>query len=287
MELAMHGFARHVRECVVHPAHVPLHAETQPAGGRRTRHHRPCGRLLGDHLGVRVIAIHRFVQLAQKLHSTEVLPSSVHIRDPLPLPATVVQVKHRSDCVDAQSIDVVAVQPKQPARKQERAHFVPVVVEDRAAPLGMKPLARIGMLVEKRAVEHGQAVRVGREMRRHPVEDHTDAMLMQEVDQIHQVLRRSIARGRCEVAGCLVAPGAVERVLGQRQQLDMGESLLDDVLRERARDVPISWECVVLGAPPRSEVHFVDRHRRSETVAACALCHPGAVAPLVLQGPCT
>ena len=39
----------------------------------------------------------------------------------------------------------------------------------------MEALARIGMLVERRAVETGQPVLVGREMRRHPVEDDADA----------------------------------------------------------------------------------------------------------------
>ena len=53
------------------------------------------------------------------------------------------------------------------------------VVEDRAVPIRMEALARIGVLVEVRAVEVCQAVLVGREMRRHPVEDDADAAPVQ------------------------------------------------------------------------------------------------------------
>ena len=88
----------------------------------------------------------------------------------------------------------------------------------------MVALARVGMLVEVRAVEEAQAVRVPREVRRHPVEDHADARLVQHVDEVHEVLRRAVARARREVAGALVAPGAVERVLHDRHQLDVREA---------------------------------------------------------------
>ena len=43
----------------------------------------------------------------------------------------------------------------------------------------MPPLPRIGVLVEVRAVEFRQAVRVRREMRRHPVQNHADPVLWQ------------------------------------------------------------------------------------------------------------
>ena len=49
-------------------------------------------------------------------------------------------------------------------------------------------------------------------------------LLVQVVDQEHEVLRRAVAAGRGEVAGRLVAPGAVERMLRHRQELDVGEA---------------------------------------------------------------
>ena len=50
--LAMDGIVREVAQRVVHPPHVPLHAESQSAHIRRPRHHRPRRRLLGDRLRV-------------------------------------------------------------------------------------------------------------------------------------------------------------------------------------------------------------------------------------------
>jgi hypothetical protein len=42
----------------------------------------------------------------------------------------------------------------------------------------MHPLTFIGMLIEMRAVEVARAMLVGRKMRRHPVQDHADTLLV-------------------------------------------------------------------------------------------------------------
>ncbi len=47
----------------------------------------------------------------------------------------------------------------------------------------MEAAPRIGVLVEVGAVEQGEAVDVGREMRRHPIEHHAEAGLMGAVDE--------------------------------------------------------------------------------------------------------
>ena len=70
----------------------------------------------------------------------------------------------------------------------------------------MESLARIGMFVEMRAVEVGEPVRVGREVRRDPVENYTNTVLVQVIDQVHEILRRAIARGGGEVPSSLVSP---------------------------------------------------------------------------------
>ena len=53
----------------------------------------------------------------------------------------------------------------------------------------MVALARVGVLVQVRAVEEAQPVRVPGEVRRHPVEHHADAVLVQHIDEMHEVLR--------------------------------------------------------------------------------------------------
>ncbi len=49
--------------------------------------------------------------------------------------------------------------------------------------------ARVFVLVERGAVEAGQGVGVAGKVRRHPVEDHADALLVQVVDEIAEVVR--------------------------------------------------------------------------------------------------
>ena len=85
--------------------------------------------------------------------------------------------------------------------------------------------------------------------------------LVQRVDEEAEVVGRSVARGRRVVAGDLVAPRPVERVLHHRQQLDVREAERLHVLGEPRRDLAIGERAVaVLGhARPRAEVHLVDR----------------------------
>ena len=108
----VHRFPRQVLERVVHPAHVPLEAEPEPADVRRSRHHRPRRRLL--RVGVRVgkRAVHLFVQLPEESDRLEVLASAELVGDPLARLTRVVEVQHRRDGVDPQAVDVVAVEPE-------------------------------------------------------------------------------------------------------------------------------------------------------------------------------
>ena len=89
-------------------------------------------------------------------------------------------------------------------------------------PVGMEALAGVGVFVKMRAIEVGKAVGVGREVGGNPVENHGNAVLVQIIDQIHEILRRAVARGGGEVAGGLVSPGAEEWVLHDWQELDVG-----------------------------------------------------------------
>ena len=118
------------------------------------------------------------------------------------------------------------------------------------------------MLEQVRAVEVGEAVAVGREVRRHPIENHADALLVQVVHQVHEILRRAVASGGGKIAGRLVSPRAVEGMLHDRQQFDVGEAQLVHVFRQARRHLAIGQGTVVLfrHAHPRAEVHFVDRH---------------------------
>ena len=179
------------------------------------------------------------------------------------------------------------VEPEHRARQQEAADLVAPVVEDEAVPVGVVALAAVGVLVEVRPVEVGEAVLVGREVGRHPVEDDPDPALVQRVHEVHQVLGRALAAGGGEVAEALVAPRAVEGVLHHRQELHVGEAHLLDVVGERGGELAVGQEAAGLPgvAPPGAEVHLVGRAGRGERLALAPLAHPLAVPPRVVEVP--
>jgi hypothetical protein len=140
------------------------------------------------------------------------------------------------------------------------------------------------MLVQVRAVEVGQPVPVLREVRRHPVDDDADALLVAAVDEVLEVIGRAVAGGDRVVADGLVAPGAVERMLGQGQDLDVGEAEVLHVRQQRVGQLAVAQPAVALlrHPPPRAEVHLVHADGLLEPVRLPALVHPRLVVPLVL-----
>src|SRR5262249_23009517 len=143
----------------------------------------------------RTRAMSYFIQLLQKRNRFEVLAPAKLVRYPLTFLAAVVEIKHRRDCIDAQSIDVKLVEPVQRIRDEEVAYFIATVVEDVRAQTGMLTVARGEMLVQSRAIEAAERPRVFRKVGRNPVHDHADAALVQVVDQITQIVGLAVTRG--------------------------------------------------------------------------------------------
>ena len=171
-----------------------------------------------------MLLVHFGIEAPQKFDRLQVFTSTVLIGNPFAFLARIVQVEHGGNRVDPQSIHVILVEPEHGAAHQEAAYLVPPVVEDVSLPIGMEPLTPVGMLVQVCSVEKRQAVTVGREVRRHPIEIHTDTVLVQVIDQEHEILRSAVTRGRGEVAGRLVSPRAVEGMLHDRQEFHVSES---------------------------------------------------------------
>ena len=161
---------------------------------RGPRDARPRRRLLGDHDDAGDALVRRGVHLLQERDRLEVLAAAVDVGRPLAVLARVVEVEHRGDGVDAQAVDVELLEPVQRVGDQEVAHLAAAEVEDVGAPVGLLAAARVGVLVERRAVEAGERPLVLREVRGHPVHDHADAGLVQPVD------RGSGSRRACRTA---------------------------------------------------------------------------------------
>jgi hypothetical protein len=140
-----------------------------------------------------MVAINSLIQRTQEMNRFQILPATVAVGDPFAIAAAVIEVEHRCHGIHSQPVDVIMLEPEERARHEKGTHFIAAVVEDPAVPVRVVTLPRIGMLVEMRAVEAVESVRIVRKVRRHPVEDHADAVLMQHVDEIHEILRRAVA----------------------------------------------------------------------------------------------
>src|ERR1700730_4883248 len=96
----------------------------------------------------------------------------------------------------------------------------------------MRPLARVGVFIQVRAVEFGESVSVTREVCGGPVEEDAQSGVMAAVDKLHEISGRAVTAGGGEVTDGLIAPGAVEGVLHDGQQLDVGVTKLFHVRNE-------------------------------------------------------
>ena len=159
---------------------------------------------------------------------------------------------------------MIFVEPEERVRDEEIAHFVAAEVENERAPILVLALARIGVLVEIRAVEFREAMRVLRKMRRHPIHDHADAGLMTAIDEMAELVRSSEAAGRRVITRHLITPRTFERMLRDRQQLDVGVAHLEDVRQQRVRELEVTEGTIAFLrlAPPRAEMHLVNAERR-------------------------
>ena len=285
--MPVHWVLGHVAERVVHPPHVPLVAEAEAAGVDRPGYGGPGRGLLGDGHRAGDPAVDLGVHAVQQVDGFQVFVAAVLVGDPLAVLAAVVQVEHGGDGIDPESIHVEVVEPVQGAAEQEVGHLAPAVVVDQGVPVHVEALARIGMLVEVRAVEIGQPMLIRWEMAGHPVDQDADAVLVQHVDEMLKVLGRAEPAGRRIQGERLVAPGSIERVLVDRQQFDMGESHVLDVGREALGQFPIGQVAMVFlgNALPGPEMHLVDGHRAVPVVDRLPALHPFAIRPFMLGQP--
>src|SRR6266404_9200388 len=110
------------------------------------RNHGVGGRLLRVGLNVRMLFVSFEVEAAQEVDRFEVLAPAELVGNPFTLLARVVEIKHGSNGVNAKAVGMIFVQPEHGARHQEAAHFAAAIVEDERLPIGMKALARVGVL---------------------------------------------------------------------------------------------------------------------------------------------
>ena len=279
---AIDGLVLDVLQSVVHPAHVPFEREAEPLRQRR-RDAGPRRRFLGHHDGAGTAFADDGVEMAQEADRLEILAAAMDVGNPGVCRPAVVAIQHRSHGIDAQPVDMEALQPVQSAGDQEALHLATAEIVDVGIPVVMIALARIEMLVEGRAVETRQPVGVGRKMCRDPVQKHPDSGAMRGIDEAGKRLGRAIDRRRREQAERLIPPRAAKRMLRHREQLDMGKAHLLDVRDEPLRqEIPERTLCGTrpcLLPHPGAGMHFVDGDRRRCRLPVGPTSHPVLVIP--------
>ncbi len=250
MMLAVDRILADVLQRVVHPAHVPFVAEAESAEFDRARHLRPGRGFLRRAGRLREVAEQFSVETAQEFDGLEIFTAAVLVGNPASRRPAVVKIQHGGNRIDAKPVDTIAVQPEQRVRQQKIGDFGAAEIVDQRAPVEVPALQRIGVFVERGAVELAEAVRIVGKVARHPVQDHAEAGAVAGIDQGEKILRRAEPAGRGVHAGRLIAPGAIERMFADRQEFQMGEAHVFRIGRQRLGEVAIVQPFVAgLAAP--------------------------------------
>ncbi len=153
MIFAVDRLAPEIAQRVVHPAHVPLEGKTEPAEIRRARDLRPGGGFLGDGHDAGKFRVRDVVEFFQEFDGLQIFAAAKLVRDPFAFLARIIEVKHRGDGVHAQAVNVKTLAPEERVGDEKIGNFVPAIIEDQRAPILMRALARVFVLVKRRAVE--------------------------------------------------------------------------------------------------------------------------------------
>src|SRR6266536_4983093 len=97
-----------------------------------------------------------FIQFLQERNRFEILAPTKFVRHPFTFFAAVIEIEHRRDRIDAQSVEMKFAQPVQRIGDQKIAYFISSVIENVSAPIRVLALARICMFVKRGAIESSQ-----------------------------------------------------------------------------------------------------------------------------------
>src|SRR5271155_1094370 len=96
---------------IVHPAHVPLEAEAKTANVERTAYRWPRSGFFGDHQNARMSRVHTLIEHSDERDRVEVFAASIDIRNPLAGLSRVIEIKHRRNRVNANTIGMKLGEP--------------------------------------------------------------------------------------------------------------------------------------------------------------------------------
>ena len=139
-------------------------------------------------------------------------------------------------------------------------------------------------LIERRTVKPSQSMGILGEMRRHPVNDHTDALMVHVIHKAHEVRRRTITGCRCVVAGHLISPGRIIGMFHDGHQLHIVITHFLHVFGKLKCDFLITEEfSSVLRTLPGTHVNLIDVHRLLVSGLLISFLHPFLILPGIMQ----
>ena len=128
------------------------------------------------------------------------------------------------------------------------------------------------MFEQMAPIEVRQAMLVGGKMGRHPVQDNTDTVLMQGVDEKHQILRRAVVGAGREKTGNLITPRTEKRMVHERQKFNVSEASLAHISRQPRRHFAIGKRTIAFFGEHASKSLDAVHRWTSELITHCALC---------------
>ena len=198
--VAVHRIQAHVVQRIVHPAHIPFEVKAQTAAGQvgrgRAAHAGKSGGLFGNHQRTGALHAHQVVEAAQKIHGFQVFAPAMAVGNPLARRTAVIAVKHGSHGIHPQAVNTKTLQPIKGVADQKVAHLGAAEVVDQRIPVLVETLFRVGIFVQVRAIEIGQSMGIAGEVRRHPIQNHTQPGRVRCVHKILKIFRAAKARRR-------------------------------------------------------------------------------------------
>ncbi len=222
--------------------------------------------------------------MLEKFNCLQILVTAKLIRQPLTVLLAVVQIQHGSHRIHADTVHMELLQPEQRIGDQEILYLQLAVVEDLGTPIRMLPAPWVRMLIDTSAVKTAQAMGICGKMSRHPIQDHAYTRFVQLIDQIHEILRCTVAGSRRIITGHLISPGAVKGMLRNPHQLHMGIFHLFQIFHDLLCKLSVCVKpffCPVIGMLHKgTDMTFINCHRFLIHVFLIPLGHPFLIFPL-------
>ena len=82
------------------------------------------------------------------------------------------------------------------------------------------------MFIKMGAIKEGQSMGIFWEVSRNPVDDHANSFGVTAINKGTELVRGAVPTGRGIPTGDLISPRAIEGMLGDRHQFDVGKASL-------------------------------------------------------------